>query len=69
MTPREKAIQLVGKYTETIFDSGNTVSKPMVKQCALIAVDEILESMTVKTIADCEKQDYWQQVKTEIENL
>jgi hypothetical protein len=33
------------------------------KQCALIAVDEILETNPYKA------RNYWQQVKQEIENL
>jgi hypothetical protein len=41
------------------------------KQCALIAVDEIIELHKGKFMCEREDQneEYWQQVKTEINNL
>lgn len=60
MTPKEKAIELVDKMlneqsnTEEIYDA---------KQCALIAVDEIIESYNFVN------KSYWQEVKQEIERL
>lgn len=68
-TPQEKAISLVDKYIQT---NGNSF---FAKQCALIAVDEILNSIVSKD--DDERlvfelggnQFYWQEVKTEIEKL
>ena len=61
MTPKEKAEQLVEKmYNSALY----VASKYAAKQCAIIAVDEIFINNT-----DISKHEYWQQVKTEIENL
>ena len=60
MTPKEKAIELVDKMlneqsnTEEIYDA---------KQCALIAVDEIIESYNFVN------KSYWQEVKHENKRL
>ena len=66
MTPKEKAryifsnmykvSDILGKYP-MCFDTS--------KQCALIAVDEILSAH----LFDLDEKEFWQQVKTEIENL
>ena len=58
MSPKEKAQELLDKMTMEIgkFNS---------KQCALVAVDEILSLF----ISDCEDTRFWQQVKQEIEKL
>ena len=64
MTPKEKAEELIDKMTMEIgkFNS---------KQCALIAVDEILlDDMYDMGEEPFEKRiDYWQEVKQEIEKL
>jgi hypothetical protein len=74
MTPKEKAEQLVEKF-KPLCDGyfGGKINKAFAKQCALIAVEEILSHITITTnqsglIRDFQKE-YWQQVKTEIENL
>jgi len=89
MTPKEKAAELVDKFYQTtpneyfvnepIGIKGRYKSWEQAKQCALIAVDEILkldnpntynyltegkENLIVE-LAD----NYWQNVKKEIENL
>lgn len=76
MTPQEKAHKLVDKFYSEIchlipVEDGNERSqrfriiKPIAKQSALIAVNEIL-----KTIWEYHFQyDYWQEVKQEIEQL
>jgi len=60
MTPKEKADELVNKYnyllSTHIFNGTFDISK----QCALIAVDEIINE---------EETDYWEAVKKEIELL
>jgi len=62
MTPREKAVELVHK-----FGMENQYYE-RAKQCALIAVDEIL--ITIQDLPINEVNwDYWQQVKQEIEKL
>ena len=71
MTPEEKAIVLVYK-----FDNCMEFSTPQrfAKQCALIAVDEIikeaypLELHPLGTYTN-PKIEYWREVKTEIEKL
>ena len=64
MTPKEKAKELVDKYYHLFsVELENTIDLREAKQCALIAVDEILEECRL------EKDWYWQEVKQEIENL
>jgi len=72
MTPKEKAIELVDKFmehtvewdqvTEYAFDS-----EYHAKQCALIAVDEIIKNDTIFLYVH--HLDFWKQVKQEINNL
>jgi hypothetical protein len=66
MTPKEKAKELVDKfiqYTDT--SEWTNIEYVYAKQCALIAVDEIL-----KVIEELRTEVlYWQEVKTEIEAL
>ena len=67
MTPKEKAIQLVNKFM-SYADSNHYGSIASAKQCALIAVDEILD-MVKHTPIEFIETDYWQEVKQEIEKL
>jgi hypothetical protein len=61
MTPKEKAIQLVNSFDELGRDFTRGVSmKEFSKQCALIAVDELIKETGSK---------YWYNVKLEIEKL
>lgn len=62
MIPKEKALDIVTKITNQIFESGCTVSKPMVKKVALICVDEVIKSAT-------HLNWFWVEVKKEIESL
>jgi len=68
MTPKEKAEDLVRQFSFVEFDQVNGVRlvnptlKQATKQCALIAVNEILD------VSDSE-HNYWLQVKAEIESL
>ena len=82
MTPKEKAIELYNKFLNP---SGDTYLYGMLehesaKECALIAVDELIESFNSiydASIRNIEKysgakygmKDYWQEVKQEIEKL
>jgi hypothetical protein len=69
MTPKEKAIELVNKFMP--HSSGNSNNNEA-KQCALIAVDEIVEFTKYekqKFENDRFSEDYWQEVKKEIEAL
>ena len=82
MTPKEKAKELYNKFLNP---SGDTYLYGMLehesaKECALIAVDELIESFNSiydASIRNIEKysgakygmKDYWQEVKQEIEKL
>jgi hypothetical protein len=66
---KEKALELVDKFHQfAVYDTKRA------KQCALIAVDELINSH-FKLTTTHEKEpsirckSYWQQVKTEINNL
>jgi hypothetical protein len=61
MTPKEKAEELVEKMI--IYHSPDDKDYEAAKDCALIAVDEILETNPYKA------RNYWQEVKKEIELL
>ena len=71
MTPKEKAEELVNKYllkTPVGFHIDDA------KECALIAVDEIMYNNLMEypqhsMIYNPHKNDYWQEVKQEIEKL
>jgi hypothetical protein len=63
MKPKEKAIDLV----EDMHDAPEMGYNEHAKQCALIAVDEILK-ICVDSLGLTEL-DYWQDVKEEIEKL
>ena len=65
MTPKEKAEELVDKFK---YESKHYLMLDAEK-CALIAVDEILKSRPAITDSQIEYQNYWQEVKQEIENL
>lgn len=90
MTPQEKAIDLIDKYhlkvnvlytqdsNPAVMNGAMTVNSS--KQCALIAVDELIESFNSiydASIRNIEKysgakygmRDYWEEVKKEIEKL
>ena len=77
MTPKEKAQDLFDK-----FNKPDTTHYPYVhnaQQCALIAVDEIIEATNMYQYgisnalehipSKIVKHPYWQEVKQEIENL
>jgi hypothetical protein len=59
MTPKERAKDLVGKFSIAF----------IAKQCALIAVDEILYSLEYNTWQNREILEYYEAVKQEIEKL
>jgi vesicle coat complex subunit len=64
MTPKEKADQLFNKMDMIIYTDQDHDSQ--CKRCALIAVDEIIN--LVKHI-DVDSEDYWEEVKQEIQQL
>ena len=73
-TPKEKAKELINKFIHFLPDSGD-ISKQDIQQCALIAVDELIENHNkMKDFLFSEigylitSPEYWQEVKQEIEN-
>jgi len=76
MTAQEKAKELVKKfknfeYPSTIGSEFNEIHKNpfrVAKQCALIAVDEIMDSYKSTNSHNGSVYKYWQQVKEEIKN-
>jgi len=76
MSAKEKAEELVLKFLRIDNNTPEWFNTHIAKQCALIAVDEILKSnpiIPLEYMLESEALDaaaeFWQQVKTEIENL
>jgi len=74
MTPKEKAIELIEKflpYSINMFDYKEQLWKA--KEMALIVVDEMISQLAEINNAESfnisKYGNYWQEVKTEIENL
>lgn len=73
MTAKDKAIELVenfeqyADYTECDVFTQRERMRINAKKCALIAVDEILKITWVDSVLTVE--DFWQEVKKEIELL
>jgi hypothetical protein len=69
MKPKEKALELWWKYYNRIEHTLSEEYSPhesfITKQCALIAVDEVINNLPLIS----EIQEYWQEVKQEIEKL
>lgn len=67
MTPKAKAKELVDKYNflKQIF----IPSIHEQKQCALIAVKEIIDSLQIKNYSQADQYEYWNEVKYYIEKL
>ena len=73
MTPKEKAEELVDKIQNGLWkDRGTSIYQEDAIYCALIAVDEILDAITFNMYdedAYNKEDNYWQEVKQEIEKL
>ncbi len=79
MTPQEKAEDIVDKFYNVIgknYSKGDGFGTQLfeeAKQCALIAVDELLDSYTKEKsygyIISDKIIPYWQEVKQEIQKL
>lgn len=71
MTPKEKAQELFYKMLKHSFSDENVSALHRAKQCALIAVDEVLnDDWYIATREDLlARKEYWQEVKKEINNL
>ena len=80
MTPKDKALELYNKYEQLGRDFTRGLSmKEFAKQCALIAVNEIIEATNMYQYgisnalehipSKIVKHPYWQEVKQDIEKL
>lgn len=76
MTPHEKAKELFDKFYIDVLDREGTSAMNgfEAKQCALIAVDEIMKIVPSVYLTDDNEihsghYQYWQEVKQEIEKL
>ena len=76
MTPKEKAKELIDKFNnhtvkELVYLKNGKVieGKTEAKECALIAVNEILKIEWDEFEMSGDEVMYWQEVKQEIENL
>ncbi len=76
--PKEKAIELIHKYhddaiSKMLIIQGNSFD--FAKQCALIAVDEIINNCLFQIYScgfltlETKHKEYWQEVKLELEKL
>ena len=72
MTAKEKAVDLVDKYFRACHKSSDLeLSWKVCKQCALIAVDELIKDNEAneELVNGGLNKQYWQQVKEEINLL
>ena len=69
MTPKEKAESLVREYSDITLnvEADDYVNQYTAKECAIIAVDVILDSNMIHL--HLHQMDYWQEVKQEIKAL
>jgi hypothetical protein len=78
MTPKEKAKELVDKFYQTTPNEA-WINEPLgiaeeykawnqAKQCALIAVDEIIQAIE-DIFETLDEREYWQSVKQEIQKF
>ena len=76
MEAKEKAIELVGKFSPLVeywdfYNNELRINEDILKdakQCAIIAVDEIINEFEY-SCCECTNVRYWQEVKIEIEKL
>jgi hypothetical protein len=68
MTPKEKAEELILKFMRLQEPNYNWFHKGLAKQCALIAIVEIINSVDDEHVSDI-FNERWQQVKKEINKL
>ena len=72
MTPKEKALDLIGRYVTAGYswhlkNDKDGMTMPQIKECALIAVDEVIRFGNETGIR--EPMMYWNKVKQEMENF
>ena len=72
MTPKEKAREMMHYYLKELLSAKYSINgfviNDLAKQCALIAVDEVLNFINTDVFSYT-NEEYWQEVKQEIENI
>lgn len=75
MTPKEKALELIERFRLNVLDyEGCSINSHKAKQCALIAVNEIIDLLEDEGITFAEYHDrttieYWLEAKQELNKL
>ena len=70
LTPKEKAKELFSKYQNIYLTEGSMgIDDELAKQCASIAVDEIISIKPLWFQKDTEHLDFWKEVKEELLKL
>ena len=71
MTPKQKAEELFDKMLYNDGDKYHHCSHYVGKNCALIAVGEIIKEINnnYDTLHSADRKQYWKGIKKEIENL
>lgn len=70
MTPKQKAEKLVNNYINVVLQDFGGMDKDLAKQCALIAVDEVLDFRNALYLNEGSlAHQYLLEVKQEIEKL
>jgi len=69
MTPKEKARDLINKFSLKVLDTHLGGSNRRVIDCALITVDELLEDKVEIDGMRVINDSYWMEVKQELLNL
>jgi len=71
MTPKDKAKELIKKYVEFKIDGQHRIfGIELSKQCAIMAVNEIIEAIDWHEYETPNKElNYWLDVRNEINNL
>jgi len=68
MKAKEKAKELVDKFLQYT-PAEEEYEYPYAKQCALIAVEEIINSRPAITDSQVEYNNFWNDVKSELQSL
>lgn len=70
MKAEEKAEDLVNKYYLELKEHSNNYDEHTAKQCALIAIDELIKvACDYSDYDETVTKEYWEKVKIEIEKL
>ena len=70
LTPKEKAKELFSKYQNIyITEDSMGIDDELAKQCALIAIYEIIKIKLLWFQKDTEHLDFWKEVKEELLKL